>query len=146
MTTLEIVIIFSTTALLLAGNILAWRSAAMWMRSKEALFVVHRSTVDELHQAQKALYETATEREYQLDRACRLQRTVDQQKNLIEKQKSLIDTLVAAGPSHASPRETLIDDKTASLVRLAISNNQEHEQHAAAMLACRRIADRLREK
>lgn len=37
----------------------------------------------------------------------------------------------------------LLDDKTKSLVRLAISNSEEHEQHAAAMLVCRRLMERM---
>lgn len=99
--------IFSCIAVLFAGNVIAWRSAAKWMRSKDALFALHRSTVNELYQVRAALYEA---------------------QSLVAQQKI-----------------SIIDAKTASLVRLAVSNNQEHEQHAAAMLVCRRIARRIQE-
>lgn len=41
------------------------------------------------------------------------------------------------------PASALLDDKTKSLVRLAVSNSEEHEQHAAAMLVCRRLMERM---
>jgi hypothetical protein len=146
-TALDIFLVIFSIATLLACNIIAWRLAVKWMRSrdmlaltKEALFVLHRSTVDELHQAQQALYDAASERERLRDRTHKLQRIIDEQKNIALEQKRFIETLAAAGPPDSGG---LIDDKTASLVRLAVSNNQENEQHVAAMLACRRIAARL---
>lgn len=38
---------------------------------------------------------------------------------------------------------TALDDQTKALVRLATSNPNEHEKHAAAMLVCKRLREKL---
>lgn len=61
----------------------------------------------------------------------------------LSKSQDLLKRAESALHRAAQGRLPALDDKTKSLVRLAISNSEEHEQHAAAMLACRRLMERM---
>ncbi len=56
------------------------------------------------------------------------------------------DAMIAACMSMVSSSAAsspVIDDQTKALVRLATSNPNEHEQHAAAMLVCKRLRGKI---
>jgi hypothetical protein len=61
----------------------------------------------------------------------------------LSRTESLLRRAEAALHRAAQEHLLALDDKTKSLVRLAVSNTEEHEQHAAAMLACRRLMERM---
>lgn len=61
----------------------------------------------------------------------------------LSKNEALLARAEAALRRASIAQAPILDDKIKSLVRLAVSNSEEHEQHAAAMLVCKRLMERM---
>ena len=110
-----------------AAAVLCLRRMIRWANRSLDHLRARRETLQELAEAQQQLYHTVTKLSL-TEAALKL---------------ALSDLFSERRVKKDADSGFLLDDKTASLVRLAISNSEEHEQHAAAMLVCRRLMERI---